>query len=201
MSSTEEGQQRRPGTHGGPRGSARGRLLDAAEQLFATDGFAATTTRSIAERAGTSTGMVFYHFPSKSALLETLLAERSPQADLAELIDDHAGDPRGLLRALADAVSRTVEHRGEVLRIMLRAEDPAHGEMFRRYLDTTTAALGAQLQADLSGTGMTGSQAEAIARSFLATLLVTLLLAPVEDPDRLIDDTIDALLRDVARPS
>ncbi len=145
--------------------------------------------------------MVFYHFPSKSALLETLLAERSPQADLAELIDDHAGDPRGLLRALADAVSRTVEHRGEVLRIMLRAEDPAHGEMFRRYLDTTTAALGAQLQADLSGTGMTGSQAEAIARSFLATLLVTLLLAPVEDPDRLIDDTIDALLRDVARPS
>ena len=143
--------------------------------------------------------MVFYHFPSKSALLETLLAERSPQADLAELIDDHSGDPRGLLRALADAVSRTVEHRGEVLRIMLRAEDPEHGELFRRYLDATTATLGAQLQADLSGTGMTGSQAEAIARSFLATLLVTLLLAPVEDPDQLIDDTIDALLRDVAR--
>ena len=196
MSSTDEGRERRPGTHGGPRGTARGRLLDAAEQLFATDGFAGTTTRSIAERAGTSTGMVFYHFPSKSALLETLLAERSPQADLADLIDEYAGDPRGLLRALADAVSQTVEHRGEILRIMLRAEDPGHGEMFRRYLDRTTTALGVQLHDDLSGTGVTGGQAVAIARSFLATLLVTLLLAPVEEPERLIDDTIDALLRD-----
>lgn len=180
------------------RGTARRRLLDAAEELFATDGFAATTTRAIAERAGTSTGMVFYHFPTKTDLLETVLAERSPQADLAALLEGHRGEPRALLRALAAAIARTVEERGEVLRIMLRGDDPEHGELFRRFLDTAADSLGARLRDDLAAAGLTTGQARAIARSFLSTLLVTLLIAPVDDPTQLVEDTIEVLLRGYA---
>jgi AcrR family transcriptional regulator len=181
-----------------PRGTARQRLLDAAEELFATDGFAATTTRAIAERAGTSTGMVFYHFPSKTDLLATVLAERSPQADLAALLEDHRGEPRALLGALAAAIARTVAERGEVLRIMLRGEDPEHGQLFRRFLDTAADSLGAQLQEELASAGLTTGQARAIARSFLTTLLITMLIAPVDDPNELVDDTIEVLLRGFA---
>lgn len=176
------------------RGTARQRLLDAAEELFARDGFAATTTREIAERAGTSTGMVFYHFPTKTALLETVLAERSPQAGLAHRIDGHRGDPVGLLRELASAIAQTVDERGEVLRIMLRGEEPEHGQLFGRYLDTAADALGAQLEEELAASAITTGQARAIARSFFSTLLVAFLVAPVEDPDRLVDDTIHTLL-------
>ncbi len=176
------------------RGTARERLLDAAEELFARDGFAATTTREIAERAGTSTGMVFYHFPTKTALLDTVLAERSPQAGLAHRIDGHPGDPVGLLRELATAIARTVEERGEVLRIMLRGEEPEHAHLFGRYLDTAADVLGAQLAEELAVSGITAGQARAIARSFFSTLLVAFLLAPVEEPDRLVDDTIHTLL-------
>ncbi|MEX2549887.1 MAG: helix-turn-helix domain-containing protein [Nitriliruptoraceae bacterium] len=194
MTTPEEPAPPHRHARGRERGTARRRLLDAAEELFATDGFAGTTTRAIAERAGTSTGMVFYHFPTKTALLETVLAERSPQADLADRIEGHRGDPVGLLRVLAEAVERTVEERGEVLRIMLRGEDPEHGELFRRYLDTAAETLGAQLERELAASQITASRARAIARSFFATVLVTFLIAPVDDPDRLIEDTILALL-------
>jgi len=181
-------------TQAAKRGTARERLLDAAEVLFARDGFAATTTREIAERAGTSTGMVFYHFPTKTALLETVLAERSPQAGLAHRIDGHRGDPVGLLRELARAIARTVDERGEVLRILLRGEEPEHAHLLGRYLDTAADALGAQLEEELAASGITTGQARAIARSFFSTLLVAFLLAPVEDADRLVDDTIHALM-------
>ena len=127
-----------------------------------------------------------------------MLAERSPQADLAALLAEHRGEPRALLRALAAAIALTVEERGEVLRIMLRGDDPEHGEMFRRFLDTAADSLGGRLRDDLAAAGLTAGQARAIARSFLSTLLVTLLIAPVDDPTQLVEDTIEVLLRGYA---
>ena len=191
----------RSATHGGepqasragPRGTARARLLDAAEELFAAHGFAATTTREIAERAGTSRGMVFYHFPSKEALLETLLAERSPQADLAAILDGHAGAPREALRALARAIDETVAQRGEVLRIMLHSEDPATTELFQRYVEGAVEALARYLHAELGASGLGASQARALAYAFLSTTLLTRLRLTAA-PDTVVDDTIEVLL-------
>lgn len=45
-------------------------LLVSAQELFATRGYAATTTREIAERAGVSEALVFRHFMSKDRLFE-----------------------------------------------------------------------------------------------------------------------------------
>ena len=186
-------QHRRAAGRGGPRGTARGRLLDAAEELFASHGFAGTTTRQIAERAGVSTGMVFYHFPSKEALLETLLAERSPQADLEAILDAHPGAPREALAELARAVDDTVAHRGDVLRIMLHGEDEATTTLFQRYVDNAVEALARYLHDELAAADLSAGQARALAYAFLSTMLLTRLRLPTA-PDTLVADTIDVLL-------
>lgn len=176
-----------------PRGTARTRLLDAAEELFAEHGFAGTTTREIAARAGTSTGMVFYHFPTKEALLETLLAERSPQADLAAILDAHRGAPRAALRSLARAVDDTVAERGEVLRIMLHGEDEATSDLFQRYVEGAADALARYLRDELGAAGLTEEHARALAFAFLSTMLLSRLRLSTA-PETLADDTIEVLL-------
>ncbi len=177
-----------------PRGTGRQRLLDAAEELFATHGFTAATTRAIAERAGTSTGMVFYHFPSKEALLETLLAERSPQADLQGILGQHPGDPHGALRELAQSIQDTIDQRGEILRIMLHAEDPDTRAMFRRYVDNALQKLADYLHTELGDNGLQHGQARAMAQTYLSAVLLSRLLLEQPDPSPHITDTIDVLL-------
>lgn len=50
-------------------------ILGAARRCFAQHGFAGTTTRSVAAAASISEGLLFKHFPSKSALFAEILAE------------------------------------------------------------------------------------------------------------------------------
>jgi len=50
-------------------------ILAAAKRCFARTGFAGTTTKSIAAAASISEGLLFKHFPTKSALYAAILAE------------------------------------------------------------------------------------------------------------------------------
>ncbi|HLO85406.1 MAG TPA: TetR/AcrR family transcriptional regulator [Nostocaceae cyanobacterium] len=47
----------------------RSRILQAAQRLFASQGFDGTTTRDLAQAAGVAEGTLFRHFPSKKAIL------------------------------------------------------------------------------------------------------------------------------------
>ncbi len=53
----------------------RAALLAAARRVLAARGFAATTTREIAQEAKVAAGTFFVHFPSVAALVEALLDE------------------------------------------------------------------------------------------------------------------------------
>jgi len=55
-------------------------ILAAAKACFAQHGFAGTTTKSVAAAAGISEGLLFKHFPTKSALYAAILDE-SAEAD------------------------------------------------------------------------------------------------------------------------
>ncbi len=70
--------------------ASRVRILDAAEALFASNGFDATPSARIAAQAGVGNGLLFYYFPTKIDVLLALLAERLPNAPLC----DHAGVAR-----------------------------------------------------------------------------------------------------------
>jgi AcrR family transcriptional regulator len=62
------------------KAATRQRILAAAGQLFAANGFDASTTRDIAEAAGIATGTVFNYFPTKEAILAALVAESAHEA-------------------------------------------------------------------------------------------------------------------------
>jgi AcrR family transcriptional regulator len=54
---------------------SRRQVLDAALELFAHQGYRATSVREIAEGANVSTGNVYHHFPDKESIFKTLLDE------------------------------------------------------------------------------------------------------------------------------
>ena len=54
----------------------KGRILESAEELFADQGFAATSLRTVTSRAGVNLAAVHYHFGSKEALIEAVFSRR-----------------------------------------------------------------------------------------------------------------------------
>ena len=62
-------------------------ILGAAKRCFARNGFAGTTTKSVAAAAAISEGLLFKHFPSKAALYAEILAEEcEADPDLTHLL-------------------------------------------------------------------------------------------------------------------
>jgi AcrR family transcriptional regulator len=57
------------------RSETRARILAAAQELFASQGFEASTTRDIAREAKIATGTLFNYFPSKEAIVACLATE------------------------------------------------------------------------------------------------------------------------------
>jgi AcrR family transcriptional regulator len=91
---TDMAPQARPGRprHAPGSGPAdatpREQILDAAAALFAERGFAATTTRLIAERVGIRQASLYYHFAGKDELLiELLTTSVRPSLDALRRIE------------------------------------------------------------------------------------------------------------------
>jgi AcrR family transcriptional regulator len=104
----------------------RERILSAAEDLFAKQGFDATGTAAIADAARVPKGLLFYYFPKKIDILLTLLNERMPAFPLFEPVDVAVpGDPGGSLIRIADRLELG-EHESVVLRIIIHREDSTH---------------------------------------------------------------------------
>jgi AcrR family transcriptional regulator len=53
--------------------STHDRLVTAAQELFARDGYDATSTEAVLQRSGVSRGSLYHHFPDKKALFEAVL--------------------------------------------------------------------------------------------------------------------------------
>lgn len=68
----------------------RQELLDQCFDLFAEKGYAALTTRQIAQALGVSTGTLYYYFPSKEDLFVQLI-EQLTQQDLMKALAEIRG--------------------------------------------------------------------------------------------------------------
>src|SRR5262245_11133329 len=80
--------------------TTRGALLASARDLFGRDGFEATGTNAILDRAGLTRGALYHHFKDKRALF--LGVVRSLEAEIAESVGAAIAalpDPFARLRA------------------------------------------------------------------------------------------------------
>lgn len=132
----------------------RARVLAAATELFAENGYAAVTTQQIARRAQVVEPTLFRHFGSKAALLEHAFIE-----PFAAFIDDFLrrweqgeAEPTMAARGL-EFVERTFDllstHR-EVLKVLLSAKEAGIGQHLAGVLDRLFVRLQRMVQANLA---------------------------------------------------
>ncbi|MCB2412740.1 TetR/AcrR family transcriptional regulator [Demequina sp. TTPB684] len=124
-------------------------VLDAALELFAKQGFRATSVRDVAARAGITHPGLLYHFPTKEALLLAAL-ERRDEVDCVEpsdgLIEFHDLDGRALLAHLVAGAAKNATKRGLVeLFANLSVESTAPDHPARPYFVDRYASLRATL--------------------------------------------------------
>lgn len=148
------------------------RILDAAEALFARDGFASVTVRQIMKQAGADVALAYYHFESKRDLFDAVLMRRAEHmnairhAALDEVEQRHPDDAPTLEEiiaaftnplldllandhkqwqhyfALIAQVNNSPEWGGE---LMTKYFDP----LVRRFLDAIRRAIPGSSEADL----------------------------------------------------
>src|SRR5205085_1218095 len=101
-----------------PRSTTRERILDAAMDLFAQDGFTGTTITEIERRVGLAagTGSLYRHFPSKEAVLRAAV-EREVTRCRTEMEEARAALPR-----LADPDARRAQAYEVILRYIRRSD-------------------------------------------------------------------------------
>ena len=144
-------------------------ILEAAAELFAERGYAGTTTRALAERAGVNEVTVFRHFKSKQGVLAALgeLVSRESAGFAVAALPDPA-DVRRTLQALALQEIRQAAALGVmVMRLALEARsEPEVAEVMGEAPGQNRAGLVAYLKerqaaGDLRGDLDPGVMAEA----------------------------------------
>ena len=114
----------------------RARIADAAWDLFSTEGFAGTTTKAVAERAGIAAGTLFLYAQDKDDLLCLVMHDR-----LADAVDRaFATMPRGV-----DFPARMIHVFGTFLDVY--ASNPAVGLPFVRALVSAQGPNGQKVNA------------------------------------------------------
>ncbi len=98
------------------RDDTRRRILAAALELFARDGFDDTTVREVAARSGVTDAAVFYYFPSKRSLLDALWTIR-PERNIRTLEPGPAMTP-ARLREIIDETLDFVADNHDLMRLM-----------------------------------------------------------------------------------
>jgi AcrR family transcriptional regulator len=102
----------------------RTRILDAAERLFAEQGFPKTTVDEIAAAAGVSKGLVYEHHASKEELLEAVWARQVEGWNQATRMGVKLADG-SLADAIGEVLAASVRHvRTTPLLRRILAQDP-----------------------------------------------------------------------------
>lgn len=141
------------------------RILDAAEELFADHGFAATSLRAITTAADVNLAAVNYHFGSKEELLGAVLERRmnpinEERVAVLDTLEAAAGERAVALDALIDAMMRPAFRRiaelgdngARFVRLMARTHMEPNVDirarflaMFTEVIERYTAAFGRAL--------------------------------------------------------
>jgi len=137
-------------------------ILSAAKRCFARNGFAGTTTKSVAAAAAISEGLLFKHFPSKAALYAEILAEEcEADPELAHLLGQAPSTAtlveliRGMIGHFMQISDGSDEQEAQRLRLMMTSHLD-DGEFARLLYAKISDLIGAVFTASLESAVATG---------------------------------------------
>lgn len=137
------------------KNSTRQRLMNAALELFATQGVAETTTKQITELAQVNEVTLFRHFGNKHGLLLAVISDSAVFKDLAESLKKQANETESVYQALKEYASDRLQALEQVPELLLSVVGEA-----RQYPVENRVALGQGL-----------TQANSYVAEYLATVM------------------------------
>lgn len=152
--------------------TTRERLLAAAVEAFATSGFAGTTTRDIASRAGMSPAAVYVHHATKEELLFEISRRGHRNAvEIIEKASQSASDPAERTRTMVAEFSRwhAVNSRvGRIVQYEFDALTPEHRAEIAEYRRAIEALMREALEAGVASEVMTVTDLKGTALALLS---------------------------------
>jgi AcrR family transcriptional regulator len=140
-------------------------ILSAAKRCFARNGFAGTTTKSVAAAAAISEGLLFKHFPSKAALYAEILAEEcEADPDFAHLLGQEPSTAtlvelvKGMVGHFMEVSDGSDQEEAQRLRLMMTSHLD-DGEFARLLYDKIGGLIGPMFSASIESAVAAGDAA------------------------------------------
>ena len=157
-----------------PAAQRRAQLLDRAAELFATHGYARTTTSQLAKAAGVTEPIIYRHFDSKRGLFIALIRRAGEQTlDMWTRHLEDAADPADRLRRLIGDNPMVSPEGRDAYRVFLQAisevdSDDEVAEAVREHIDRVHGFLKNELEV--------AQQAGRVGKRFSAEVLAWLMI-------------------------
>jgi AcrR family transcriptional regulator len=185
------------------RGTARERLLDAAEAEVAEHGYAGSSLQAVAKRAGLTRGAVYWNFKSKPELFLALLDDRidKPVRELIRLTETAPAD-EPTAASVSQGLARLIAERPALIMLLFEhwaaaVRDPALRDAFNERQERLRTALAQALEARHATTGVPLTfPADRLATAILALahgISMSKLIDPDGTPDELHGQILDLL--------
>lgn len=115
----------------------RAAILDAAYDLFLSQGYTATSMRQVAQKAGIALGGIYNHFASKDEIFQALVINKHPYLQILPLLQSAPGETtEEFARNAARLVQEEMGQRPDFIKLMLIEIVEFEGRHFPKVLET-----------------------------------------------------------------
>jgi AcrR family transcriptional regulator len=182
--------------------ATREQIVDAARRLVARSGYAATSIPEIAKAAGISTGSVYGHFSSKTALFQEVYqqASRHEIEAFSRAAEAAGGAPERLAGMVETFARRALEGRKLAWALLVESVSPEIDADRRKFREPYRVILEAVIK-DGINTGEFAPQDARITSMCIVGAIVETLLGPLSDEpgadmeDSFVESLIKACVR------
>ncbi len=196
------------------RDSLREEIIDAARELFVRHGYEATSIRKIADRVGSSPGILYHYFEDKPAIMARVIAETFARLSsrMRAIVDDPTAKPLDRLRrALRTYIDFGIDHPHHYAILFISkaelANEPRIREVFERDGTTTFNCLRSACREAIASGALREDldDFEELAQTLwasihgLTSLQITVKGFPFLERSRLTDRLVDVLVTGIQR--
>ena len=157
-------------------GEMQNRLLNAAEELFAEHGFAATSVRQVANHAGVNPALVHYYFDNKAGLLRAVL-DRTLEP-MAQAIAAMRTDMDLDVGSIAGEIFEMAARHPALPRLIVREVLLSTGETRDMFIKHYAPRLGGALPGLVGNAQRQGRVDESLDPGVVALMLLSLCIFP-----------------------